>query len=32
MQVSMSVYARLRIFLALSVVVVGGCVWLVAGQ
>ena len=28
----MSVYARLRVFLALSVLVVGSCVWLVAGQ
>ena len=28
----MSVYARLRILLAVSVLVIGGSVWLIAGQ
>jgi nitrate/nitrite-specific signal transduction histidine kinase len=28
----MSIYARLRVLLALSVLVIGGSVWLVAGQ
>lgn len=28
----MSIYARLRVLLALSILVIGGCVWLIAGQ
>jgi hypothetical protein len=28
----MTIYARLRVLLALSVLVIGGSVWLIAGQ
>ena len=28
----MSIYARLRLLLALTVLVIGGCVWVIAGQ